>query len=380
MTSWSLVGRADELASIREALHSGAAGLTLTGDAGVGKTELARAATADASAQGHTPHWIGATSGVVPYGPVAHLVPAGEQITEESALADTIIRSLGDLTDQRLFLVVDDANLLDSGSSELLAKLVIDPRTFALVTLPNGAALPPAIEAALGAESMRLQLPPLDRKESDTLVAKLLREPLDPSVQEQVWDSARGNALFTRELVVDAREDGALEERDGTWVWANDAPAHPGLTEVLDARLARSDADERAVLELLAVGEPVEHGAAATVATPGTIDALSARGLLTISQTRDRQLLRTAHPLYSDLLRERLDPDRRRSLLAHLADAIEAAGARRSDDPLRLVHFRLDAGGQVAPALFERAADQARSLFDEELAERLTRSAADASA
>jgi hypothetical protein len=383
MTSWSLVGRADELAFIRKALHAGAAGLALTGDPGVGKTELARAATADASAAGQATHLIGATSALseVPYGAVAHLIPANETITEQSAVLATIIGSLGDVSQHRLFLVVDDANLLDSGSSELVAQLVGDPRTFALVSLQSGETIPPPIERALGSETMtRLELQPLDRKDSDTLVAKLLRGPLDPSVPERLWDTAHGNPLLVRELVVDAREDGELEEREGTWVWVDQPPSSVGLDDVLQARLARSDADERAVLELLAVGEPTEHGAAASIASQETVDTLSARGLLIISQTRDRQLLRLAHPTYGDLLRQQLDPERRRELCAHLADCIQAAGARRSDDPLRLVSFRLDAGGQVEPALFLRAAHQASSLFDEELAERLTRSADDASA
>src|SRR5688572_17718374 len=110
MTSWSLVGRADELASIREALQSGAAGLALTGKPGVGKTELARAAMADAAAHDHAVHFIGATSALsdVPYGAVAHLVPASERITEQSAVVDTILRALGDAADQHLFFVLDD--------------------------------------------------------------------------------------------------------------------------------------------------------------------------------------------------------------------------------------------------------------------------------
>src|SRR5687767_7195825 len=121
----ALVGRAEELALIRDALASPAGAFALTGDAGVGKTEIARAALAEAERQGHPTHWIAATSAlaVVPYGAVAHLVRPEQRAAEPQTLASTIVDDLAEGADRRVVVVTDDAGYLDAGSSELVAQL-----------------------------------------------------------------------------------------------------------------------------------------------------------------------------------------------------------------------------------------------------------------
>ncbi|HEY8583778.1 MAG TPA: helix-turn-helix transcriptional regulator, partial [Capillimicrobium sp.] len=65
------------------------------------------------------------------------------------------------------------------------------------------------------------------------------------------------------------------------------------------------------------------------------------------------------------------------ALLRRLAERLEASGARRRNDVLRLAAWRLAAGGGMDPALAERAAERAMGALDASLAERCARLAGD---
>lgn len=74
-------------------------------------------------------------------------------------------------------------------------------------------------------------------------------------------------------------------------------------------------------------------------------------------------------------MRAQLTPTRLEAIYARLADALEARGARRSGDLLRIAVWRLEAGAGGDGELFARAAEQALAGFDPALAERLARAA-----
>ncbi len=68
------------------------------------------------------------------------------------------------------------------------------------------------------------------------------------------------------------------------------------------------------------------------------------------------------------------------AIYGQLADAVEARGARRGGDLLRVATWRLDSGATEHGALFARAADRALAAPDPVLAEHLARSAVQAGA
>ena len=70
------------------------------------------------------------------------------------------------------------------------------------------------------------------------------------------------------------------------------------------------------------------------------------------------------HPLHGEAVRARLTPTRLDALRAQLADAVEARGARRGGDLLRLATWRLESGATADGALFARAAFQALAVPD----------------
>jgi hypothetical protein len=72
---------------------------------------------------------------------------------------------------------------------------------------------------------------------------------------------------------------------------------------------------------------------------------------------------RLAHPVCGEALRQSLPRSRLRRISAMLASAVEATGARRREDLLRLGRWQLDAGGPGEPVLLSRAARRASDML-----------------
>ena len=74
------------------------------------------------------------------------------------------------------------------------------------------------------------------------------------------------------------------------------------------------------------------------------------RALIRVVREDRRTTVRLAHPLYGEVVRRRCPVTRVRRLLADLAYLVEAAGARRRDDLLRVAVWRLDSDTAARPA------------------------------
>jgi SOS-response transcriptional repressor LexA len=82
-----------------------------------------------------------------------------------------------------------------------------------------------------------------------------------------------------------------------------------------------------------------------------------------------------AHPLYGEVLRDRMSALTRRRLLTELADRLESAGAKRREDAIRIAAARLETQGSADPELLIRAARLARYALDFHQVERFARAA-----
>src|SRR5205085_1209064 len=89
--------------------------------------------------------------------------------------------------------------------------------------------------------------------------------------------------------------------------------------------------------------------------------------------------IRLGHSLYGDVIRSRTPALRGREVARLLAEAVEATGARRREDVLRVATWRL-AGGTGDPQLMYDAARLARGRYDFPLAQRLAQAAVQAGA
>jgi hypothetical protein len=101
------------------------------------------------------------------------------------------------------------------------------------------------------------------------------------------------------------------------------------------------------------------------------VEDLERRGLVSVRTSGRRTDVILAHPLFGEVVMSELLVTRGRRLRRELADALQATGARRREDGMRLVAWRLDGGGDVSLALLFKAARLALIEGEDTLAEQL---------
>jgi DNA-binding CsgD family transcriptional regulator len=378
LSGWSLVGRHEELALCASCLAGDRCrGVVVVGAAGVGKTRLVMEALATATGLGRVTARVTATESArtIPLGALAHLLPAG--LARAPTTFDVLRRARVAFAERSrpepLVLLVDDAHLLDPASAMLVHQLVVDRSAVGLVTVRSGESVPDAVTALWKDRGCAfLELQPLSRDETRLLLESVLDGPLEGRTEHLLWNASRGVPLVLRELVLDRLDRGVLAERLGLWRWRGELAVGHRLRELVAARIADLDENAREALELVALGEPLPPS---WLPVPGAVDALVRRGIIEAVRAGRRLELRFAHPLQGEVVRSEIPVTRAAVLQGKLADALEAAGARRNGDLLRLATWRLESGGAVASDLFVAAAEQAEFSFAPALAERLARAA-----
>ena len=381
---WPLVGREAELRVVAEALADGSAGgVVIAGPAGVGKTRLAEEASEVAAGRGSAVAWVRATRSAasIPLGAFAPLLPATGTGPPEGA--DLLARARHALAaraaGERLVLCVDDGHLLDDASAALVHQLVAAGETFAVVTVRGDAPAPDALRTLWKDDLCAVVEPAaLSRDEAAALLAAGLGGPVDGRTVNAMWELTRGSPLYLRELARHGTGRGLLAEDGGVWRWRGTVAAGTRLAELVDLRVDGVGPAARALLELVAAGGPLELGLLAPDA-PAALEELERGELVERRTDGRRRFADVAHPLHGDAVRARLTPTRLEAIHAQLAAAVEARGARRAGDLLRIATWRLESGGGDGP-LFARAAERALAAADPALAVRLARAAVQAGA
>jgi DNA-binding CsgD family transcriptional regulator len=386
---WPLVGRDGELRQIRKLLTGREyRGLVLAGPAGVGKTRLAVEGLELGRRAGLATARVTATRAAagLPFGALAPLLPAlhHPEPGAVDARADFLRRSAAALVERaggrRLVLLVDDAHLLDDASATLAHQLAATDAAFVLATVRTDEPVPdPILALWKDAIAHRLEIAGLKVEAVEELLCSSLGGPVDRATAAHLAIRCQGNVLFLRELVLGAVEDGTLREDAGIWHLAGPLSPSQRLVELVEARLVGLNPAQRDLLELVSFGEPLGPAELGAMADVALASGLERRGLLTSREDGRRLEIRLAHPVYGDVVRARIPALRTRAIARALAEAVEATGARRREDLLRVATWRLDGGG-LHPVVMMAAATTARWRYDFPLAERLARAAIEAGA
>ena len=281
-----LIGRADELGELRGALEAAATGdegstLFLVGEAGVGKTRLAREAVADARELGFSvlrgraahAHDVVAFRPLAealfsyfrdegppdlpelePFRPtLARLVPEwrrpGVEPPDDSivVLAEAILRLLRVVGRRRgCLLVLDDLHWADPDTLAIVEYLTQNIASEPIVCVgalrPDEGPARPLVHALVAHRAASLvELGNLDTPDVAAMArACLAVDELPAALEDLVADHADGLPFLVEELLAGAAESGVLVERDDGWTAAG--PVRPDLpltlVDSVDARLA----------------------------------------------------------------------------------------------------------------------------------------------
>ncbi|UGT40807.1 LuxR C-terminal-related transcriptional regulator [Nocardia yamanashiensis] len=371
--NWPMVEREGELESIRSALSGGDfVGAVLTGDAGVGKTTLARQATA---AVGGNVRWVAGTESArsIPLGVFAHMVgvyTAHDPVTFMAAAREAL------LADGHTIIGVDDAHLLDQLSATLLLQLAIDKAARIVTTVRSGVPVPDAVTSLWkDGHLLRIDLSPFTQRQSVELVESMLGGQLEGFTSNLMWESSGGNALFLRHLVEGALEAGTLRQVNGVWQLRGRAAVTSELAALLEDRVEQLPEPVLRVLELLTFCEPIDLDVLSELAGAEAVEAAENRGAIRIVENSHQLLVRYNHPLFGEVIRRRLGIASARRLRGRLYSSLRERPIPSASDRIRLAELALDSDKSADLELFEAAAADAIALANLPLGERFARAA-----
>lgn len=367
-TRTTLVGRETERGRLAEAVQRAGAGrgslLLLSGEAGVGKSRLAAEVLTAAGTIGL--HGA-ATSGVTaPYAPIvaalrsrlrsdpgaldgcgplrAHLALLLPELGEQAPTSDrtTIFEAVRCAvahlaTAGPAIVVLDDLQWSDAASIELLAALAAPlhelpvlvvaayrsdglPRDHRMRWLRN--------ELRRGGRLDELQLEPLDREQTATMLAALLEEPPSPSLVGVIHERTLGSPFFIEELVAVLRLTGALQRgRRGLELADRDeVPVPDTVREAVVIATSERSPEAREAIEAAAVaGVSFELRAVAELAPEAGLAELVEAGMLIEHPDTGRAGFR--HALVREALYAEVPWLRRRALHRQFAAALAASRA-----------------------------------------------------
>jgi DNA-binding CsgD family transcriptional regulator len=366
------------------------------GEAGVGKTALARALCQVAAEQGALVFGGGCyeLSETPPYGPWTEAfgsyephddlpsppeafvrTDAANTITTRSALFDGARHFVATLAEHRpSVMLLEDLHWADPESLDLLRIVAREADLQALLVLATFRGdeltptdplyrLLPVLERETGAH--RFELRRLRREALYELVAAhySLTEADSARLVTHLYAEAEGNPFFTNQLLRALEEDEVLRPLGDRWVLGD--LEHTGvplpLRQVIDARLLRLNEEGQRLLRTAAVvGPKVPFSLWVSVAEGEEEELITvveeATTARLIEPNEDSSGFRFIHALVREALYDGVNPLRRRALHRRVGEALAALPV--SDPDAVAYHFRL-AGDERAAVWLVEAGERA---------------------
>lgn len=368
-----MIGRTEVVDRLVSLIGTGTS-VVITGEAGVGKSALLRHAL-DRLPDGYGTFVLSGTPPAreIPFAAVSHLLD-GVAAIDQAVLIHQLATRVIDAAPA--VVAVDDIDLIDEATRALLDRLARTDEVAVVATLrakppgdaPAGGPLVPAWSDV----ATLLELEPLDEAATEQLGTRLLGGPLTVGLTASLWRKTHGNPLFVSEVLLASKLAGVVRQERDHWVLDGDLEAGARVADLVERRLDGLDAEQRRCLELIAVAEPLPLARLTTVFAPTIFADLERRSLLRADQAGGAAVLRLAHPIVGEVLRDGLGTLGRRAVLTELATCFDPATVEDGES-LRLASWLLDLGEPVDPGLLARGAAEALDRFEPELAERLLR-------
>ena len=382
MSSNELVGRDEELAILRGAIELAATGraqlLLIDGDAGIGKSALARALNcllpagcARLWARGedieqHLDFGIieqlqrdAEAAGMRP----ASVLARGDDRPDPVIIGQRLLDAVDEVNPPPpLLVVVDDAQWADLASIQALTfafrRACRRAVVLALITRPGAPALDPFERLIRDGHGRRISLTGLSPRDLAHLARQRTGAPVGARAAVRLHDHTGGNPLATV-LLADELDPHAFSEG------IDHLPAPRSFSSLVVGRLTSCTPAAAALVTATAVlGVPIEPTVAAAVAAVDPVDeplieAID-RGLLRYERRAGHQVVAIAHPLFRSAVLDDLNPGRVSELHRRAAAVV--------DDPDRALLHRLRAvigqDAELGAEASARAADVLRRGWD----------------
>ncbi len=357
-----LVSREAALADL-ETMHGRSAGVLLTGEAGIGKSQLARAFSERLRGRAAPVGEVSAlaalsTAALAALRPLLGAGPPAAQDPVEWASERLLTDLPGGL------LLVDDVDALDDLSAAALHRVAHTPHRRRpprlVLTMRSGRVLPAPMERLLTEGTLeRLLVGPLDEAGVAALAEHLLSGPVHAAAARDLCGRSGGNPLLVREITLAAWEQQAWEVSDRGWRLPTAVRLPERLQPLVDARIGALPEPARRLAELLALAGPLPLPLLARMDLVGGVGHLQGAG---IGRVRGGEAM-LSHPLFEEALQQRTDGSTRAGWAQRLLD--QAAELDLPPGPsVRLAALALSQDQQIGGARLAVAAQMALSLLD----------------
>lgn len=342
---WRFVGRAAEFQRALEVLENDSAyhGVVLVGQAGVGKTALARSLADALATNGLRQRFIvGTETGrAVPLAAFSRWLPVRVP-REPAALLAAAHRALS--REEGLLMVVDDAHLLDRLSALVVHQVAVSGTSKMIVTIRSGEDIPDAVTALWREHHlMRMDIQPFTRAQTDELVCAVLEGAVSDALIDQLHHLSSAIPLVVRSLLTTAMERGDLINDGGRWRLNGPLQVGADVNELLEARLQAMAADEFKVVEIVAAAEVLDWNILRRLCDADAVARAERRGAIELVADGSHTIARLGHPVLREVVRKRGGIARSRQvntlLVRHLLeirqDRIPAAHGTRAEPDVR---------------------------------------------
>ncbi|MFF0190933.1 LuxR C-terminal-related transcriptional regulator [Streptomyces sp. NPDC005244] len=380
-TQWPLVGRAVEQRRVEELLREGkAGGLIIFGPAGAGKTRLALHANDFAIEHGYRSLNVSAThaSQELPLGAFAPWLSPEASATAEPhfVLAGAAASLKGSAGKKRLLLCIDDMHYLDNASSLLVHQMISHHDVVVVATCRDDAASKPNV-FTLWKEGLleRVDLRSFNEEESAQLASVIAGGPIDSITASELHRLSNGLPLTLRELIFASERRNVLTFENGVWSLSGEIATESRLGDLFKGQIKENSPAEVALLQTVAVGEPVILRHLLQIHDISLLEELESRSILAIRKEGAEEEVRFVHPLYSEILRNSLPSLQRRRRIRELADLYREDSGSRSDVALRVALWSIELGENASPTVLMDAAMIAFATLDLKKARHLAEAA-----
>lgn len=341
-------------------------GVILVGAAGVGKTRLLdEVLDRPPFSTWSTTRFVATEpSRTVPLAALFSLLPPAP-VGDRSQMLAYLRSSLLERADGRRVLVaVDDAHLLDDVSAAFLGELVHRDDIVLAVTARSGTPMPSPLTGLWTSGVLeRVDIDPLDAAATLELAEDVVGGSIDPSLGAEVVALSGGNPLLIREILLDASSSGTVRPESGAWTSVAPLRSGPRVQELVLARTGRLPAEARAVLDLVAIADPLDL-ALLDDQESEHLDRLEREGLVELRRGEVGLHARVEHPLVGEAIAASLPTRRRLEVLRALSDRTATAGCPNEGDALRAARWALLAGDVPPARLAAAAANESLRTFD----------------